>query len=324
MENPTRQPKTPRGRRAAWIKPYSYRRRIGFVKKIHGREPVYKRIKVKGHWLLYRTAKSPAVQAREKRRTKQITLPGWTRCRAYEDSLRRDYDLASADPLFRFNRRKDVVYRGSGPFHNLVWDHPIKSDVHGEFDTGRVWYIAKHDTQNETYLYVRTFKSAYGFNSLGLGAEEKLKWEAAILGEYEGKEYMAVERFVGWTVFASTERMGANVHQGGSFKRRDTKEKAWATVWNRGLKRPRILKTRSGEEREQTRGVRRVITPWEARKAIKALGGGKQIGLTIRKGETIQDAFRRLSSRDKRYYRRSLSRAIELLEDQWKKDRRKP
>ena len=323
MENPTRKPKTPTGYAARWIKGYTYARLVGKKRTVHGTyRKIFRKIEVPAHWGFYKTVVPPSKRSAEKRRAKRITLPAWERANVYEDRLRREYDLAGSDPIYRFNRQKDVVKTGSGDFHGLVWDHPITADVHGDFDTGRVWYIAKHETQGETYLYVRTFHSEYGFNSLGLAVEERLKWEAAILAEYEGKEYMAVERFVAWTVFESKKRMGKNLHRGGLWKKRDTKEKAYATAWKRELRKPKTLKTRSGQERLVTRMVRREMTPWEMKKAIHELGGPRRLGIIVKKGESVQDAYRRLPPGDRRYYRRKLSRAVEMLEDRWIKERR--
>lgn len=322
MQNPPRKPKSPKGTRAVWVKGYSYRRLVGRKRTVHGTyKKIYRRVVVPSYWTFVKTKTAPAVRRREVRRVKKITLSGWERAVAFEERYRREYDLASSDPLYRFNRLKDVVKIG-GELSGLVWDHPIRSNVSGNFDTGRIWYIAHHDTQDENYLYVRTFAPGYVMGSLGVAGEEKAKWEAAVLAEYEGKEYMAVERFVAWTVFDSTERMGKNLHKGDAWKKRDTKEKAFATKWKWGLRKFRTLKTRSGEAREVTREVRRELTPWEAKKVIKELGGGRKIGLTVKKGESIRDAFRRLTPSDKRYYRRKLARAVEMLEDRWEKERR--
>jgi hypothetical protein len=320
-KNPTKKPKAPRGYRAAWVKPYRYYRVVGRRKKIHGWEKIRKGIRVPGHWSTVKTSKPPVVRKSEKRRVKKITLPEWERAFSYEERYRREYDLAGADPIYRFNRQRDVVKVG-GTWAGLVWDKPIKADVRGNYDTGRVWYIAHHDTQEENYLYVRTFQLEYGMSSLSVAEEDKEKWEAAILGEYEGKEYMAVERFVGWTVFDSRQRLGKNLHQGASFRRKDTKERAFSTKWKYGLKKPKVLKTRSGEARTVTRMSKRELTPWEVKKAIKALGGGKMIGLTMRKGESVRDAFKRYSPSEKRFYRKKLSRAVEVLEERWRKERR--
>lgn len=322
MRNPTRKPKSPKGYRPVWVKGYSYKRLVGRKRTVHGTyKKIYRRVEVPSHWSVVKTKTAPEVRRREVRRVKKITVTGWERARVYEERYRREYDLASADPIYRFSREKDVVKVG-GDLSGLVWDHPIRSNVGGNFDTGRIWYIAHHDTQSENYLYVRTFQPGFLMGSIGVAAEEKGKWEAAVLAEYEGKEYMAVERFVAWTVFDSTERMGKNLHKGDAWKKSDTKEKAFATKWKWLLKKPRVIKSRSGEARVVTREVRRELTPWEAKKVIKELGGGRKIGLTVRKGESIRDAFRRLTPSDKRYYRRKLARAVEVLEERWRQERR--
>ena len=321
MQNPTRKPKAPRGYVAAWVAGYSYLRVVGRKRTVHGTyKKIRRRVVVPGHWTFAKSKVLPVVRKAKARRVKKITLTGWERAVSYEENLRREYDLAGADPIYRFNRLKDVVKIG-GDFPGLVWDHPIRSNVQGDFVTGRVWYIAHHDTQNEYYLYVRTFQIGHIVSSLALAAEERQRWEAAILAEYEGKEYMAVERFVAWTVF-DEDRAGKNLHQGKAFLRKDTKEKAYSTRWKWALKKPKTLVSRSGERRLVTREVAREMTPWEIKKVLRDKEGRAYVGLVLKKGESVKAAFKRMPVEKRRVYRRRLRNAIEGLEARWERERR--
>src|SRR4029077_20287047 len=127
---------------------------------------------------------------------------GWEPVADYERRIAERYQADHVDPIFRYSRERDVV----DPKRRLVWDHPLKSDVKGNFSTARVWYVA-HQFQDSDrsqidpeavdryYLYVRTFDlSNLTLPSLTACHEELWKrWVPQIEAEYDGKESMDFE-----------------------------------------------------------------------------------------------------------------------------------
>jgi hypothetical protein len=291
MQNPPRKPKAPRGYDYRWTPPYSYRRKAG-RRRIVGRkyETIYKTVRVPGHYVLVK------VSPERKKPRRPALISGWQKVTEFEDHYRKEYDVAHVDPIYRYNRETDVVRLADG----LVWDRPIRADVRGTFVMARVWYIVHHETQDEYYIYVRTFSLPVALSSLSMASDEKMKWEATILGEYEGKEYMEVQEFLAWTVFDERERKPRRLHK--VAPRRVSREKAFET-------------TRRGD-------VRRVLTRWEIKKVL-ATAMGSEIGLRRRKGESLEDAFRRLPQSQRRAYRRALMQAVKALEDRWTEERRR-
>lgn len=293
MKNPPRKPKAPRGFDYKWTPPYSYRR---FVRRRRQRltgkyEKLYKTITVPGHYRLVPAAPKPLRAPK-----RPAPLKGWQLAREFEAHYVQEYDAAHIDPIYRYRRDTDVVRLSDG----LVWDRPIKVDVQGKFVMARVWYVVHHETQDEYYIYVRTFTLPVALSSLSMAAAEKTSWESTILGEYEGKEYMEVQDFIAWTVFDDRERTPRKLHH--YVPQRESREKAFRTDWRNEVKR--------------------VLTRWEIKKVLNT-AFGRTIGLKRRKGESVESAFKRLSGSERRRYRSALMRAVKELEGRWEEERRR-
>ena len=67
----------------------------------------------------------------------------------------------------------------------------------------------------------------------------------------------------------------------------------------------------------------RELTWWEVRKAVQAAPEAFP-GIRRKKGESVEQALRRMSPTARRSYRGRLRRVLEALEERWEKDRRKP
>ncbi len=312
MKNPPRKPKVPKGRAAHWIAPYSYTR-IAYKKKdrLGKLRSFYKKVHVGGHYRIFK-APEPAPT----RRHRVVRLKGWELANEFEARYIQEYDASNVDSIYRYNRATDVVRLQDG----LVWDRPVKANVEGDFVMARVWYVVYHETQDQYFIYVRSFALATSLPSLETAALERTGWEGNILSEYEGKEYMSVQDFIAWTVFDYRERKPKRLH---AFRKRgETRDRAFTTSLKHPRRRPLELKTRSGKIRQAKYETRRVLTKWEIKQALSGAFGAK-IGLKRRKGESIDSAIKRMEPSEKRRYRRALMEAVRALERKWTKERRR-
>lgn len=311
MKNPPRKPKAPAGSVYKWTAPYQYRRVVGKRRqKLTGKfEKVFQTVRVPGFYRLY-DARPAAPKLSRKTAPK-----GWNLAREFEAHYVQEYDAAHVDPIYKHRRDSDVVRLSDG----LVWDRPIRSDVRGDFGMGRVWYVVHHGTQDEFYIYVRTFKLPEMLSTVSMAAEEKQKWESSILGEYEDKEYMEVQDFIAWTVFDERDRSPRKLHH---FPKLESREKAFATDFRKLSKTQKVLKTKSGKARTVEYEVRRALTRWEIKKVLKSVYGSS-IGLRRRKGESLEAAYKRMGKGEKKAYTRALRSAVRALEEKWTKERRR-
>jgi hypothetical protein len=119
-------------------------------------------------------------------------------------------NLASADPIYRFSWKTDVVRSRTDlegdPLHGLVWGRPFARLSKRRYHGGRVWYIVEFPQEEVSRLYVRTVRE-FPIKPEGLltAADTIEKLRDAIRRQYDEKdptgEYERIDRFVAWTVF---------------------------------------------------------------------------------------------------------------------------
>ena len=184
-DNPPKRPRNRPGLSWHWVRP---------VKK-RGR-----RLR-RGHWRRQRVAiTSPAAR--------------WESAWAFERRLIEEENIASADPIYRFNWKSDVVRSRTNPetdpLHGLVWGSPTARFPKAAFDGGRVWYIVEFPQEEVSRLYVRTVRE-FPIKPRGMmqAAATIEKLRDAVRKIYEEKdatgEYERLGRFVAWTVFERSQ-----------------------------------------------------------------------------------------------------------------------
>ncbi len=135
--------------------------------------------------------------------------------------LKKNWGLASADPIYRFNRYRDVVQLDSkSPLYQCVWSDPLNhTRIEGHFDSGRVWYIVEDTNLERFYLYTRHSGPFQGGNAimstLVLANQQLEKLRAGIEDQYseDSKSYMRLRAFVAWTAYEGTQGRGRAYHR---------------------------------------------------------------------------------------------------------------
>lgn len=302
MKNPPKKPKAPTGKTAKWIPPYDYLRVVG-KRRVPGTgkyAKVRRRIEVKGHYRFIPTPPAPPEKKRPRR------LPSeWIPALEYEALAVKKNEAVHVDPIYRYNRRTDVVRLSDG----LVWDHPIRSDVPDDYVLIRVWYSVHHlfdsdpsivdpEKVDQYYIYQRTFDLGELSQPNLTDCREELwkKYVPRIEAEYADKQSIEFHQFVAWTAFGIKERKPVSHHS------LDTPSPEKSFYWDR-----------RGEKKRE-------LTWWEVGKAVEASKHSFP-GLKRRKGESVQHALSRLTPVKRREYRNRLRRILEALEEQWKENR---
>lgn len=193
--NPPRRPKLAPGLYARWIDPL-----------YKGRGKRRRRVR-RGYYRIYAD--------------RSVRRYGWGSAYGYLLELKKNWGLSSADPIYRFNRYRDVINLDpKSPLYQCVWSDPLKhTRVQGNFDSGRVWYIVEDTNLERFYLYTRHSGPFQGGNAimdtLALANEQLEKLRAGIQDQYseESKSYMRLRAFVAWTAYEGTQGRGRMYHR---------------------------------------------------------------------------------------------------------------
>lgn len=297
MENPPKKPKASDGKQSVWVRPvkgFVYR---GRAKKGKARVRVQVILR-KGHW---RTV-SISVKADKARARGGL----WVPVSAYERELELTYELAGADPIYRYHHDTDLARTLGGihdPLHNLIWGSAFNGqDVQGRFVAMRIWYVVRDTNLDRFYLYGRTASfGVSGSNTpLRVGSLSSVKryvsrLEGEISEEYEEKDYMELVRFVGWTAFGETK------------------------IMKHHRRRARLSKEKGFDFDPYKMKFKRVITPWETRVVQKAITGRGDLPSVLTRdyrgsAKAFREALGKLSKKARRIAKRYFMLEVQRME----------